>query len=368
MKTLTITMSFMLMALISDATVRTVSNVPSPSAQFSTIQAAVDACNSGDTVLVQGSGTAYASFIIADKRLVVIGPGWKPLRNVPQLTANLQNCTINGTASSGTEIQGLTFTGGYNYGINVQGAVTINNLRFIRNHFAKGVVIGSTGIGNYSSYLFEGNWFDGTYIDAGGYGTNNYANFIIQNNLFYSGGVRYFTNASNMMLDHNLFYNDALYYVFGTNASYPSYNFTIQNNVFCRAELVYGVSGTAGAANSVFKNNITFNTNATAPWTLNGNINGGGNQLNKDPQMSAQTQVNSGVNDPLLSFTITAGPANNAGNDGKDMGLLFNSTGSLNWRYSRSSRLPYVYNVLITNPTVSAGGTLSVQIEARKNN
>ena len=156
--------------IITKAAVRTVCNVPSPSAQFSSIQAAADSSKTGDTILVQGSGTPYASFVIADKKLTVIGPGWRPLRNMPQLTADLQNCTITGPASSGTEIQGLTFKDGFNYGLNIQAGVIISNIRIIRNHFAKSIQIGGTGTGIYSGYLFEGNWFDGVTIIAGAYG------------------------------------------------------------------------------------------------------------------------------------------------------------------------------------------------------
>ena len=115
-----------------------------------------------------------------------------------------------------------------------------------------------------------------------------------------------------------------------------------------------------------FQNNITFSTNATAPWTLNGNIDAGGNVLNQDPLMAAQTQVNSGVDDPLLNFTIASGPANNKATDGKDMGLLFDNTGNLNWSNNRNNRLPYVYDINITNPNIAPGGTLNITLEAKK--
>ncbi|HJS55472.1 MAG TPA: hypothetical protein VJ765_13050, partial [Chitinophagaceae bacterium] len=46
------------------ATVRTVSNNPATIAQYSTIQAAVDASSSGDTVYIHGSPSAYAAFTI----------------------------------------------------------------------------------------------------------------------------------------------------------------------------------------------------------------------------------------------------------------------------------------------------------------
>ena len=253
MKKIIILSAGLVMCNSSDATVRTVCNLPSPSGQYSTIQAAVDASFSGDTILVQGSGQSYSVFTIADKRLVIIGPGWKPLKNVPQLVANVQNCTITGVASSGTEIQGLTFRDGYTNAVDIQGGVAISNLKFVRNHFLKSVVIGGTGNGTYNGYLFEGNWFDQGWIAMGGYGTSYTANFIIRNNIFYNARINGFVNANSILVDHNLFYYSGLFYAFGTNAYYPSVNLTIQNNIFCRAEPIYGTSGNGGAKNCVFK-------------------------------------------------------------------------------------------------------------------
>ena len=89
--------------------------------------------------------------------------------------------------------------------------------------------------------------------------------------------------------------------------------------------------------------------------------------------MFDQASVNTGVNNPLLDFTIAAGPANNSGTTGTggvptDMGLLYYATGSLNWTSSRTSFLPYIYSMTINNPTIPAGGTLNVTVEARKDN
>src|SRR5690349_16280 len=60
------------------ATVRTVSSNPATLGQFSTIQAAIDASADGDSVYVYGSPNTYAAFIIQDKKITVIGPGWSP--------------------------------------------------------------------------------------------------------------------------------------------------------------------------------------------------------------------------------------------------------------------------------------------------
>ncbi len=121
-----------LAAFNGNAIIRTVSNVPSTLAQFNTIQAAVDASSSGDTVYVHGSPNNYAAFTITNKQLVIIGPGWSPDKNLP-LTAIVLGITITGAASGNTEIQGLV----------ISGSVVVNsnhpdNLRFIRNQFTQG--------------------------------------------------------------------------------------------------------------------------------------------------------------------------------------------------------------------------------------
>jgi hypothetical protein len=121
-------------------------------------------------------------------------------------------------------------------------------------------------------------------------------------------------------------------------------------------------------SSSTFNNNITFNAVNNTPWASNSNVDGGGNVANQDPQMVDQTAVNAGADNALLDFTIAAGPANNSGSDGKDMGLLYDAVGSLNWATSRTSRLPFIFSMNITNPTIPAGGTLNVAVEARRNN
>jgi hypothetical protein len=84
--------------------------------------------------------------------------------------------------------------------------------------------------------------------------------------------------------------------------------------------------------------------------------------------MADQTAINAGTYSGLLDFTIASGPANDSGSDGKDMGLLFDGTGSLNWNNSRNGRLPRIYSMNITTPTIPQGGSLTVKVEARRSN
>ena len=121
--------------------------------------------------------------------------------------------------------------------------------------------------------------------------------------------------------------------------------------------------------NSIFNNNITYGAGTNNPWDVSfSNSDDGGNIADQDPQMANQSLVNSGFDLPVMNLTIAAGPANNTGSDGKDMGLLYDGTGSLNWSNSSMSRIPTVIAMTISNPTITAGGTLNVQVDARRNN
>jgi hypothetical protein len=350
-----ITMFVLLFAAIFvQATVRTVSNIPSTLAQYNTIQAAIDASANGDTIYVHGSPNDYAAFSITDIRLVIIGPGWSPDKNLP-FTAEVNGAmTITGSLSSNTEIQGLTFL----QGLNIYTGTHPNGLKFIRNEFRSYIYIQEGG--TYTGYLFEGNYFNTGYVYAGT--STNYVNFLFQNNVFYytTASIHGFTNSTNVLFNHNLWYGPASGSAdcFTNNCRFLS----IANNVFVRR------NATTANSFSTFNNNITYLTTSDLPWTLNSNTDAGGNVSAANPLLADQTAVNAGTNNPLLNFTIASGPANNTGSDLKDMGLLYDPTGSLNWTTSRGSRLPFIFSMNITNPTIPVGGTLNVNVEARKNN
>ncbi|MCC6761768.1 MAG: hypothetical protein IT252_11160 [Chitinophagaceae bacterium] len=362
MKAILLSLSFFGMAATALATVHTVSNDPATVAQFSNLQTAIDAAASGDTIFIHGSPVSYPSFNLTDKRLAIIGPGFAPDK---ELTATvriaggfIRNTAATGSAS-GTELSGLVFTTILRIADAFGGSEAVNNVLIQRCQFNSTINIGYGGI-SIGNYLFEGNYFNGSGIDGAGVSAS-YSNFIWRNNVFRNAlngrCFGFFESTANMLIDHNLFYtSSASLTVFNTCS-----NFLITNNVFVK-------SNAAGASNSVFNNNLTFNTPNNTPWTVNNNVDGGGNVTNLDPQMADQASVNTGTDNPLLNFTIAAGPANTSGSDGKDMGLLFDATGTANWANSRNSRLPRVTKMNILNPTVSPNGTLNVQVEAKVSN
>ncbi len=358
MKQVFTSLLLVLLGISMYATIRTVSNTPSTLAQYNTIQAAINASASGDTIYVHGSPNVYAAFTITDKQLVIIGPGWSPNKNLP-FVASVAGCTITGASSSNTELHGLYFTTTIN--INTSHP---DNLRFIRNSFEGLYLYINQGSTTYTGYLFEGNVFNNSQVAAA---TNStYQNFLFQNNYFHeygccvSANISGFTNSINVLFNHNLWYGpgSGTRDCFGGNSRF----LTITNNIFVKRH------PSNNNSLSTFNNNITFNAGDNTPWASNSNVDGGGNVANQDPQMASQTSVNAGTYNPLLDFTIAAGPANNSGSDGKDMGLLYDAAGSLNWTTSRTSRLPFIFSMNIINPTIPQAGTLNVQVEARKNN
>jgi hypothetical protein len=342
-----------LLTFLVSATVRTVSNFPPNVAQYNTIQAAVDASASGDTVYVHGSPNDYAVVNIDDS-ITILGPGWMPDKQLP-FTARVQGINVTTNAARGTEIHGLDFIAALNFAT----GLTISNIKVIRNHFRAGITLNipCCTVGSYSGFLIEGNWFENSYITT--WTGHSLSNFIIHNNVFFdnqghSTAVGGFMNASNILVDHNLFYG-------GPYGVFPSSRFLlITNNIFVRRDA-------SGANTSTFNNNITYLTPNDAPWTVNSNT-GVGNFAATNPQMADEAAVEANTNNPLLDFTISAGPGNNGGSDTKDIGLLYDATGSLNWVNSRGSRMPFIFSMNITTPTVAPGGNVSVTVESRRNN
>lgn len=357
--------TFFLVALFfnSFATVHTVSNTPATLAQFNNIQTAVNAAANGDTIYIHGSPNAYFAFTQTNKQLTFIGPGWSPDKNLP-FTANVPGCTITGAGCANSEYQGLVFTS----------TMSINsskpdNLRFIRNYFGGNSISINQGGVTYSGYLFEGNVFDNSSLDAST--SSTYQNFLLQNNNFFENGtvrdgnLNGFFNSINVLFNHNVWLGPGSG-IRNVGTSSNNRFLTFSNNIFIRRNASSSISS------STYNNNITFypagSTNPGAPWLANGNVDGGGNIDNQDPQMANQTAVNAGTASSISDFSIAAGPANNSGSDGKDMGFLFDAVGSLNWVNSRNSRLPRIFSMNVVTPTVPAGGTVTINVDARISN
>lgn len=114
-------LSAMCMAMTAQATVLRVSNVTNSGAPYATIPAAIAAAVEGDTIMVDGSPDAYSentggygAYVIINKRLVLMGPGYLLTQNGVQSNGD-QPATISAplrvTADgAGSIIQGFNLT------------------------------------------------------------------------------------------------------------------------------------------------------------------------------------------------------------------------------------------------------------------
>ncbi len=365
-------------AFAANATVRTVNNNPAGLAQFNDLQSAMNASSNGDTIYLHGSVSSYGNGEFIDKRLTIIGPGMSPDRNGPIVTAKvnfIQVANVNTGNSNGSAFIGIEFTNELRISNNGSGNVgyPVDGVKVIRNKFTNSNLLLLTGNGYGSLHLqnlfVEGNYFQNSVV-ASGSTSYLFTNCTFINNVFarsngFGGSISNMNNCTNVIFDHNLFYGDQA----NGNRLFDNYGagMTFKNNVFVNVITSNThPNGSVSIFNNYFQNNITYNCSNNSPWTVGTNLNGGGNIVNQDPQLGAQTAINNGDYNPLLDFSISAGPANNAGTDGKDLGVLFDETSTMNWAYGRNSRLPYIYSMNVLNTTVPAGGVLNIQLNARK--
>ncbi|WP_435356362.1 hypothetical protein [Emticicia sp. SJ17W-69] len=369
MKKLNFTL-FLLLSLASRAAIFTVNNNPG-GAMYSSLQGAIDAAAYGDTIYVHGSTTSYGDATIIGKKLTVIGPGMEP-DVTPSFRAtigNLRILNIDDENSNGCVIMGLNFEGSLRSNTAYANPI-VKNLKIVRNRFQNAKLVFDNGIGFISGHLVEGNFFLNSTIDVPS--NNPILNCIFINNIMCRNNSNSyflygFANCSNVVFDHNVFYSN-------DNTNSPLFFSTINNVIFKNnvfSKLLNNVTphnGGANIFNCSFLNNITFNCADNSPWLLGNNANLGGNITNQSPQMVSQTDINNAVGSSLLNFTIATGVANNAGTDGKDLGVLFDTNTYMNWTNGRNSRIPYIRTITINNTTVTQGGTLQLQLTTRRAN
>lgn len=345
------------------ATVRTVNNNnPSPG-QFSSLAAAHNAAQPGDTLYIHPSPTNYGSLTIS-KQLTLIGPGHNPQSTDPQ-TAKMDIIQFYGTGASRTRIISLDLDYVYwdanSYFVN---AVTIArcNLR--------------TGIYIYTevdTMYVEGNVFAGTAENLSMNYANNYnvRNVFITNNVFNGYLYRFYPGGSagmNTYLRNNIFLRAGSLFRDNNGNSTDNGRLIFQNNIFYRTT----VTGAANEiANSEFSRNVSYlGSPATSGVDTFSEQNG---------NFTAPTYPNlEGVNPLFVSYPAAgaafsythnynlqpASPARNAGTDGKDIGV---TGGNGYFQKFGTPPIPVVHDLQITSPanaTILPGGTLQVNLKS----
>lgn len=186
MKKAIFTLAAVYMAMAANATILRVSNVNSSSAPYSSIETALEDAQTGDTIAIDGSPTAYSSLTIR-KQVVLLGPGYWQTENglvsgVSVNKASVGQLTIN---AEGTVLCGLELTA----------EVTINKAKVIVNRclVRKGISM-ANGADNC---IIHQNYFTDTanytyLIKGANNGSTPLVNFAqITNNIFYGARYRY---------------------------------------------------------------------------------------------------------------------------------------------------------------------------------
>lgn len=364
-------------------------NAPTGPHIYSTLQAAANAANSGDTIQVQPSPTAYGNITI-NKPIVLVGIGFNVVKDIAfesvigQVT--LTNNADNTSKASGTIIKGLRITTSIR--ALVTGAsftimdITIFNciVQYVYTQainaenweiydcYVYGVYTGSNGTyfsNRVTNSLFRNNLhLYGIYFASATPGTNT-----ITNNLLYGPvGVR--AEGTNTNIINNVFVGAA-----NTTAGFVSYlrDCIVSYNIFYGVTPSLSAGGTTSVnfQRNVFSFNILHATGADLWPPLGG---GGGNTGSPNymgsPLFTSVSLLNTWSS--AYDFTLLAGsPALQA--NIPDPGALFDiglTGGAFPWTesnwISQPTALP-VIEVLNTSTIINPGDNLPVHIKATSN-
>ena len=348
MKTFVLTLAFFISAALSlQAAVLTVSNHANGGAQYGSLASAYAAASNGDTLMLEPTNIAYtmASNTYFEKELVLIGVGWNPN------TASKKRALIFGQSNwnqlrllvgaAGSKFYGIEFTRSVAYNNN-----GINNLLFencmFHNHFY------------YNNYNCTNTAFRNCIFTFNNTHNIDFPSTIgitcIIENCVFDGYLEGHNNSTlDITVNHCVFLKP-------TDNVFNDFNssLTVNNSIFYNVMTFWGSTFTGNSLN----NNI-FRLSTALPA---GN-SGSGNLFTTDPLF---------VNVPFSEYSTSAhdydlqggSPGIGAGNDGTDIGIHggtsnFNETGE-------PLNVPIMTNMVINNTSVEPGGTLNVQVKARK--
>jgi hypothetical protein len=340
------------------ATVVTVSNnsaLPGSPGQYTTVQAAHNASLPGDTVLVHGSPTNYNENVTVTKQLTFIGPGYYPQTETGYKATGINFYLAN--SSTNTKIMGF-----YSLYVYCTNTAAISGIIIERNH-VPGILFNQSG--SISGFVIQNN------IASSIKWAQTASGLIIRNNIFNNDGNQVpidggnSTNSTN--IKNNLFVCSVYYAIYGLQ------NCIIENNIFFGRE---PVTNTTTVLNCAINNNLTHGVSWT---TMPFGSNVGSGNINADPlfivsPVSFCHDMTTNNSSPTAyNFRLNnASPAKNAGTDGTDIG----PTGGASPIYiypapyplTGEPAVPQVQSVTLPVSSVPQGGTLNIQVKARKRN
>jgi hypothetical protein len=360
------------------ATVWTVSNDPNRPAQFTAIQAAVDAASPNDTLLITGSTTqqwySWGNPINIVKPLVIFGEGIEsggafPSTSIYGINLGRFNSSLS---ASGTRIYGCQI---YNLNVNstfsgsTTSQQTISDLIFERCFINYANMTANWNMSNvtFRNCLF--NNYGGSNLNFGGYNIAGYSGYsdavlgpftnIIVTNCIFNGNSSGISGNGALDFNGNLVVRNCLF----LNNSYYSLTSlqeaVFENNIWYKAEMINS-SGTPNVFNCTFNNNLTYlcNNNTLPP---SNNI-GSGNIVNQNPLFTTYPALG-GDFAWAQNYALSAGsPAIGTGTNGTDIGI--NSGNAPVTQLYKYAKIPAVTSLTIPVSSVPVGGTLQINIQA----
>ncbi len=329
-----LTLAFISFTYSAKADIIRVNNNAGISADYASLQQAIDSANVGDTIYVEPSSTNYGT-ITMDKRLSLYGPGYFLAENSGQ-QANVNTSKINILTMSG----GAAFS-------SISGLVITDNLRLQTGNVAitrclftttsSGIIFDGTG--SYTNVLIAQNYIVGNL--SNGIGLQTYTVYFRNN---FIGGVT-ISFETGIVCD---FTNNVLNWY-----SSPVYNSTFTNNIFINSN---NNTSTQPANNNGFENNI-FQSNSVTIDTSLGNVKGintaqlfiGTGQSSTD----GQWQIVPGSLADDFGKEIPAGTPTDAGMYG----------GPNPYKLAGVPAIPTIYDLVV--PTSNTTGGLNVTIKAK---
>ncbi len=320
---------------ISNADIIRVNNNAGISADYSSLQMAIDSANSGDTIYLEPSSTSYGN-INLNKSISLYGPGYFLAEN-PGQQANVNTSKINilsmvsGSAfSSITGIQILNYIDLY-----------VGNVAITRCYFSSGsTTLFFSGTSANSNVLIAQNYFSGTI--SNGSNTQTFTAFF-RNNLI----------AGNITLEPGIVCDFTNNQIAATSSS-GIQNSTFINNIFTTTSGSYDPANPA--YNNGFQHNIFASTNPSVDTAQ-------GNQIGV-PNASIFVGITGTSTDGQWQVA-PGGPADGTGKEipagtPTDIGMY---GGPNPYKLSGVPAIPTIYDLVV--PTSNTTGGLNVTIKAK---
>lgn len=301
------------------AVFRTVDNSPGSSADFESVQVAIDSSSDGDTLLVQGSGINYGDVMI-NRPITLLGDGWCPDSLTRLENVRIQNSNVQ---VSGFEIKYVLFDAPSASGDSLT-TVLLSNCKL--GDFVGGSldVLGFMGL-NGSAYallrdiIIRNNYFYNAGIKAWGNACLD-SNLLIdtmriENNIFDRAGFFFRSGAiglETLVLDHNILAlpfedPDGIFTSVCMGGGFSVYGASITNNIFYAAN-------PAGCEGCTYANNLTYLNG------VNDMIPGTGNVIGVDPQFVYYPGTGFDLSYDFQLSDSSLG--NDAATDGTDIGVF----------------------------------------------